>query len=596
MSSRQIIKLALIAAPAVLALLVVSLYYSVVRNNPHDVAAALKLKLRDVAQPSVILGRDEEPIGTFVEEARLATPIDSIPLHVQKAFLAAEDRNFYKHHGISAPGILRSALINLKRDRVAQGGSTITQQLVRQFLLTRDRTMTRKLREVDLAFRLEKQLTKKEILELWLNHVYLGNNAWGVGAASQHYFHKDVQDLNTGEAAILAGLPQAPSRYAPHLHPTASRIRKNYVLERMGAAGWLSREQVALWKNQKITVWRDRNLFHTSSPWVTEAVRVELWKKIEAQHLPRSGNKILTTIDSSWQLTAQNLVDKHFRSYANSGLEFAMATVDIPTGEIRTMIGGLDFKNSQFNRALNLARPMGESIYPLIFGWAADEGVTTISGYQTLGSAALLSSFHDADRAAVAMGYMALQKKLAQFDIKQPDIAAIDQSIGSPLRLAQIWRSLSGHPLLQNNLMSVSIETADGEKQWVRGKGLPVDSLSEESAYSLRAWLAASGFNGRVGEDIRVQSDSSWNHWEVAVGGDAVTAIWVGADQRAPKRPDSFQRIKTSATAFLDAWLVKSGCVSMPQQANPPPEGLSWQVIKRPNGQVARIPFPVLLR
>jgi hypothetical protein len=515
---------------------------------------------------------------------------------VQKAFLAAEDRSFYRHHGISVPGILRSALVNLKRDRVAQGGSTITQQLVRQFLLTRDRTMTRKIREIDLALRLEKQLTKRQILELWLNHVYLGNNAWGVGAAAQHYFHKNIQDITIGEAAILAGLPQAPSRYAPHLHPTASRVRKNYVLDRMGAAGWLTWDQVALWKTKKITVWRDRNLFHTTNPWITEAVRVELWKKIEAQHLPRSGNKILTTIDSSWQQTAQALADKHFGNYAQSGLEFAMATVDIPTGEIRTLIGGLDFKTSQFNRALNLSRPLGESIYPLIFGWAADEGVTTISGYQTLGSAALLSSFHDADRAAVAMGYTALQKKLEQFSIKQPDVAAIDQSMGSPLRLAQLWRSISGHPLLQNSLMSVSIETTDGEKQWVRGKGLPVDSLSEESAYSLRAWLAAAGFHGRVGEDLRIQADSSWNHWEVAIGGDAVTAIWVGADQRAPKRPDSFQRIKTSATTFLDAWLVKSGSVATPHLANPAPEGLSWQVIKRPNGQHARIPFPVLIQ
>lgn len=568
----------------------------VVRDNPDDVALTLKAKMRDVAQPSVILSHNGQPIGTFAEEARQPTPIDSIPLHVQKAFLAAEDRDFYKHPGISIPGILRSALVNIKRDRVAQGGSTITQQLVRQFLLTRARTVTRKIREWDLALRLEKQLSKKEILELWLNHVYLGNNAWGVGAASQHYFHKDIRDVTIGEAAILAGLPQAPSRYAPHLHPNASRTRKNYVLDRMGAAGWLTPKQIALWKTKKITIWRNRNLASATSPWVTEAVRVELWKKAEAQHLPRSGNKILTTIDASWQRTAETLVHKHFRSYADSGLEFAMATVDIPTGEIRTLIGGLDFKKSQFNRALNLARPLGETIYPLIFGWAAEDGVTTISGYQTLGSAALLSSFHDADRAAAAMGYVAVQKKLEQFAIRQPDIAAIDQAIGSPLRLAQLWRSISGHPLLQNNLISVSIETAEGAKQAIRGKGLPVESLSEQSAYSLRAWLLAAGLGGRVGEDIRVLSDTSWNHWEVAVGGDAVTAIWVGADQRAPKTPESFQRIKASASSFLDAWLIQSGCIAVPRPTAQPPEGLSWQVIKRPNGQVARIPFPVLLR
>lgn len=584
-----------LALPALCVLAIGAFFRSVLQGNPEDVALALKTKMRDVAQPSVILSRDAKPIGTFAEEARLPIPIDSIPLHVQRAFLAAEDRDFYKHHGISVPGIIRSAVVNLKRDRIAQGGSTITQQLVRQFLLTRARTVTRKVREWDLALRLEKQLSKKQILELWLNHVYLGNNAWGVGAAAKHYFHKDIQELTVGEAAVLAGLPQAPSRYAPHLHPATSRMRKNYVLDRMGAAGWLTPKQIALWKSKKITVWRDRRLASSMSPWVTEAVRVELWKKAEAQHLPRSGAKILTTIDASWQQTAETLLPKYFSSYTNSGLEFAMTTVDIPTGEIRTMIGGLDFKKSQFNRAFNLARPLGETIYPLIFGWAADEGVTTISGYQTLGSAALLSSFHDADRAAAAMGYVAIGKKLEQFSIKQSDIAAIDQAVGNPLRLAQLWRTISGRPLLQNSLMSVSIETAEGTRQSIRGPGLPVDSLSEESAYSLRAWLLASGFGGHVGEDLRVSSDASWNHWEVAVGGDAVTTIWVGADQRSPKTPESFQRIRASSSAFLDAWLVQSGCITIPRPAISPPDGLSWQVIKRPNGKVARIPFPVLL-
>lgn len=585
----------ILVTPAACVAIVIACVFAIIRTNPSDVAGELKEKVNEVAHPSVILGRDKQVIGSFVEESRVETSLNKIPAHVQKAFLAAEDRNFFSHQGVSFAGILRSALVNIRRDRVAQGGSTITQQLVRQFLLTRDRTLTRKLREIDLAIRLEKQMTKKQIFELWLNNVYLGNNAWGIGAAAQHYFHKKVEDLTVGEAAVLAGLPQAPSRYAPHLHPEASRVRKNYVLERMGQAGWLSKSQVRSWKETKVAVWRDRSVVTSSSPWITEAVRVELWKKIEAQHLPRSGNKIHTTIESSWQQTAQNLTEKHFRSYRSSGLEFAMASIDIPTGETRTMIGGLDFKHSQYNRAQNLLRPLGEAVYPIIFGWAADEGVTTIAG-QTLGATALFSSFHDADRAAVAMGYPVLQRKLRSFHIRERDVAAIDQSMGSPLRLAQLWRSISGRPLLQNSLISVAIDHPDAGRQLIRGTGLPVEGLSEESAYSLKSWLSASGYGGRVGEDIRVASDSSWNHWEVAVGGDTVTAIWVGADFRTPKNPDSFQLIKTTATAFLDEWLVKSGSLGPRRPGTSAPAGLSWQVVKKPNGQVARIPFPVLIR
>lgn len=565
-----------------------------VHNNPTDVAQELRLKLSDVARPSMILDRRGQVIGSFSEESRIQTPLAEIPVHVQRAFLAAEDRGFYQHHGISVGGIFRSVIVNLKRDRIAQGGSTVTQQLVRQFLLTRDRTFSRKIKEIDLALRLERQLTKQQILELWLNHVYLGNNAWGVGAAAQHYFHKNIQNLTMGEAAILAGLPQAPSRYAPHIHPEASRIRKNYVLQRMFAAGWLSRAESDHWQREKVAIWRDRASAVSTNPWITETVRVELWQKMEARHLPRTGIKVSTTIDGSWQKSAQTLVHKHFKEFAGSGLEIAMATVDIPSGEVRALIGGMNFKKSQFNRALNLARPFGEAIYPMIFGWAADEGITTVPGYQTLGSAALLSSFHDADRVAAVLGYSLLQKKLQKFYIKQRDIAAIDQSIGSPLKLAQLWRSIAGRPILQNNLISVAIEGPDHAKQNVRAKGLPVEGLSEEAAYSLRSWLLASGFAGRVGEELRIPADSSWNHWEVAVGHDTITAMWVGADQKAPRNPEAFVQIKAKSSQFLDEWLVASGSVSSPRPHRNPPAGLSWQIVRRANGQLTRIPFPVL--
>ena len=184
-----------------------------------------------------------ELIGDFHKERRMVIPIETIPPILTQAFVAAEDANFFHHKGISYLGILRAMIKNLKAGRFAQGGSTITQQVVRSLLLSRERTVSRKIREILLAHRLEKYLTKPEIIYIYLNQIYLGHGNYGVEAAARDYFNKGVEELTLSEASLLAGLPRAPERYSPIHHFELAKTRQAYALRRMVDVGYITEEE-----------------------------------------------------------------------------------------------------------------------------------------------------------------------------------------------------------------------------------------------------------------------------------------------------------------------------------------------------------------
>ena len=189
---------------------------------------------------SEVYDRNNEKFGEFFREKRMLLNYDQIPEKVVQAFVAAEDNTFFEHHGLNYVAMLRAFLTNLKSGRKAQGASTITQQVARTLLLSSEKTYSRKIKEILLSQKMEENLSKKDILYLYLNQIYLGEGAYGVGAAAQVYFRKDVKDLTVPEAAILAGLPQAPSRYSPIRHPHAAKERQRYVLHRMAESGYIT--------------------------------------------------------------------------------------------------------------------------------------------------------------------------------------------------------------------------------------------------------------------------------------------------------------------------------------------------------------------
>jgi penicillin-binding protein 1A len=253
-----------------------------------------------------IFSDDGEVIGRFWDEKRIVITLDQVPEYLIQAFVAAEDARFFKHEGIDIRSIMRAFMKNLKAGKIEQGGSTITQQVTRSLLLKNLRkTYKRKAREALLSLQIEKTFSKDEILFLYVNQIYLGHGAYGVEAAARTYFNKSAAELNLAESALLAGLPQAPSRYSPILNFSRVRTRQRYVLERMREEGYISpeQEQEALRSDIVITS-KEENPFQ-KSPYFTEHIRKYLEKKYGRELLYRGGLKVYTTMNLDMQRSAQ---------------------------------------------------------------------------------------------------------------------------------------------------------------------------------------------------------------------------------------------------------------------------------------------------
>ncbi|MBW7956616.1 MAG: PBP1A family penicillin-binding protein [Deltaproteobacteria bacterium] len=262
-----------------------------------------------------VLSHDGRLIGEFYIERRVAVDLDRVPAHLINAFIAAEDAGFYEHEGISYSSIFRAFLKNLQAGRVVQGGSTITQQVAKSFFLSSEKTISRKVREAIMAFRIEKNLNKQEILHLYLNQIYLGSGAYGIQAASEAYFGKDVSELTLAESALLAGLPKAPSKYSPYESMELARKRQEYVLDRMVETNYLTRSEAdrAYAEGLKLVPRRSESLW--VGPYFTEEVRKHLEAKYGAELLYRGGLEVHTTLDVEMQRAANRAVDLGLREH-----------------------------------------------------------------------------------------------------------------------------------------------------------------------------------------------------------------------------------------------------------------------------------------
>ncbi len=262
---------------------------------------------------SEVFDRNGKKFGEFFREKRILIPFDKMPKHLVHAFVAAEDDTFFKHEGINYVAIMRAFLTNLRTGKKSQGGSTITQQVARSLLLSSEKTYSRKIKEILLAQKMEVNLSKEDILFLYLNQIYLGQGAYGVGAAAQVYFRKDINELSVPEAAILAGLPQAPSRYSPIHNPMAAKERQRYVLRRMADVGFISGEDAAKFAEEpvKLYVWQN---FKEMAPFYLETVRQMLVAEVGEEVVLDKGIKVHTSMDLDQQLNAQEQVQQGLRA------------------------------------------------------------------------------------------------------------------------------------------------------------------------------------------------------------------------------------------------------------------------------------------
>ena len=283
--------------------------------------AIFSASLPDIIKPqgykpmvvSEVFAEGGEKIGEFYELRRKPVALNEIPKVVIEAFIAAEDAQFFSHKGIDIGGIVRAAIKNFRAGRFVQGGSTITQQVARSLLLKPEKKLSRKIKEVILAMRLEKELSKEEILYLYLNEIYLGHGAYGVQSASQNYFGKDVSGLNLAEASMLAGLPQAPSRYSPLVDANLAKERQLYVLGRMVEDGYISKKQAITARNEILHFLKKHDFNLSYAPYFVEHIRKYLLDKYGYQKVFQEGLRIHTTLKLDFQKAANAAVEKGLR-------------------------------------------------------------------------------------------------------------------------------------------------------------------------------------------------------------------------------------------------------------------------------------------
>lgn len=321
------------------------------------------------------LDRYGNEIGTRGIKHNDALRIDEFPDHLIKATLATEDRRFYDHFGIDIPGLFRALVTNARAGGVVQGGSSISQQLAKNLFLTNERTIERKVKEAFLAMWLEARLPKNDILKLYLDRAYLGGGTYGVDAAAQYYFNKSAKDVNLAEAAMLAGLFKAPSRFAPHINLPAARARANVVLDNLIEAGFMTEGQVfGARRNPAIAVdRRDERSPNYYLDWAFDEM-----KKLAAT-LPKAVHErvfvVRLALDVGLQKHAEKTIDTLLKQYGREyrAKQAAAVLMDID-GAVRAMVGGRDYTESQFNRAVDAARQPGSSFKPYVYATALASG------------------------------------------------------------------------------------------------------------------------------------------------------------------------------------------------------------------------------
>ena len=321
-------------------------------------------------------------VFTIAKEHRIEVPLSQMSPDLLKAVIAIEDRRFWDHDGFDPIRIVGSAMAVIEAGEAVQGGSTITQQLARQSV-GREKTLRRKLKELLFAAQLEHHFTKQEILELYLNKVYFGDGLYGVEAASRGYFGNKASELNTAEAALLAGLLKAPSTYAPTVSPEKAEARQGIVLKAMLDSKAISREEYDRAARAQIQLYDGLRSEEPYGQYFKDEVRRQLVERFGAERVAEGGLQVYTTIDPAMQRAADAAINRSVedieqtlakKKVAKEPLQGALVAIDPRSGEVRAMVGGRDFRTSSYNRATLAKRQPGSAFKPFIYAAAVERG------------------------------------------------------------------------------------------------------------------------------------------------------------------------------------------------------------------------------
>ena len=358
-----------------------------------DIPSVDKLDEYTPSLTTYVYDINKQVIAEFSVEKRAILPLSSIPIDMQNAVIAMEDKDFFRHWGVSPKGIVRALLRDLMHTRAAQGGSTITQQLSRGIFLKPEKTFSRKIKEIFLSLQIESNFSKPEILQLYLNQIYFGSGVYGVQSAAKLYFGKDVPEMNLAECALLAGIIPSPERFSPFFNPEKARLRRYLVLDRMLAERYITRKEME--EANKAPIPSERStLLSGHASYFVEYIRQQLQPKYGVDQLLKGGLKIYTTLDLSMQVPAEDIMEKYLVKYdsdsikarraaspdevniSSGNLQGAFLILDVKTGGIRAMIGGRSYRDSKFNRVTQAARQAGSTFKPFVWMSALQNGYT----------------------------------------------------------------------------------------------------------------------------------------------------------------------------------------------------------------------------
>jgi len=376
--------------------------YQLFKFYKSELPSIAKMELDPPNLVTRIFSADSIQLAKLYTERRVPVPLDKIPFDLKTALLSVEDRKFYSHWGLDIWGIIRAFYVNQITGKIVQGGSTVTQQLARELFLTRERTYTRKIREAILAWEIERTYTKEEILERYFNQIYFGSGAWGIGEASQTYFSKDVSQLDLAECAVLAGLPNAPSRNSPLVNMKNAVKRRNWVLTGMVETGAINPQAADSIKALPIRV-NPRKDSSWIAPYFIEYVKSLLLKDYTEDDLYHQGLQIYTTLDVRMQKAAEAAVEDYLQTIESGRirpfhhstrkdiigedslstveltntdyLQAALVAIDPENGYVKAMVGGRNFWESKFNRAVQALRQPGSAFKPFVYTAAIDNGI-----------------------------------------------------------------------------------------------------------------------------------------------------------------------------------------------------------------------------
>ncbi len=612
----------------------------------------------DPQQASKVYAADGRLITELGYQRRTVVPLAQMAPAVKAAFVVTEDKRFYRHHGVDYWRVLGAVKANLLSLRIAQGFSTITMQLARNLFQDqingRDRTISRKLREAQVAFEIEKNYSKDRILELYLNQIELGNGAFGVEAASQRYFGKSVRDVNVAEAAMLAALPKAPTLYNPRRYPRRAVMRRNVVLNLLRDSGYLTPQEAERWKAYPLVL-SSRSDYSDIAPYFVEFVRQQLVGRFGPE-IYREGYRIYTTLDLDVQqaderalaeqldkiehgqygpyhrITYAEYLQKKEESGREEGpvnspyLQGVAVTLEAKTGHILAMVGGRDFNDNKFNRAIQARRQAGSTFKPFVYSaairagyplskiivdeplsvpaadtteapWEPQNYDSKFDGPMTLREALYRSRNTVAVRLGMELGPEAVISEATRFGIttRIPPFPSI--YIGSaalqPLELISAYTPFATQGVRTAPVGILRVEDKDGNIVW------QPQEHSERVMDQEQAWLITDVLRDvvRRGTAYSATTGSGWtipaggktgttndnfDVWFIGFTPDLVTGVWMGMDQPEKIMPDA-QGGRLAAPAWTAMMKEIYERRPVPQEWSRP-DGLTFDTIDKSTG------------